>query len=131
MEFLKKLFKKLDLIIGIIGAIIAAIGFVSIKNKIKSKKDDNSKVKDDEIKPGTTVVKPDKMKDRSKNPIRDKYVIVTKDGEKIDSPIPDEKVKEVIRNEMEAKDFEEKHEKLSNNLLDKIRKYKKKKEEEK
>jgi len=129
MSFFKKIVEKLDLILGIIGAIIAAVGIISIKNKIKSKREDSESVKPDEVKPGTTVVKPDKIKNRKGNPLRDKYVIITKDGEKIDSPIPDDKVKEVIRNEMEAEEFKGEHDKLSNKLLDKIKKYKENKNE--
>lgn len=124
MDFLKKLWKYLDTIVVIILAMLAAFGIISIKKKFQQKQEENDTVKPDEIKPGYDTVKPDTFDPKPNNPFDNDYEVVTPDGNKIDTPIPDDKIDEIIQPNSHVVGVEPKHDKKSNNLLDKIRKYK-------
>ena len=121
---LKKIKKIIDIIIGVFSVGLAVFGLFNIKKK---KNKPSGTVKPDEIKPGTTVVKPGEIKNRDNVPFRDKNKIKTKDGKEIETPIPDNKVKEVIKNKMEVNSFKPEHEKTADNILAKIAKYKNRK----
>jgi len=99
----------------IVGAIFAIIGITMLKKKTKR----TDTVKPEEVKPGTTIVKPEKI--RKSGP----YEVTTPDGEKIETPIPADKINEIIQNKIEGTKSTPKHEKKANKLLEKIRKYKK------
>ena len=119
----KKIKEIIEIGIGIITTILAIFGIWSLVKRKKPKPEDDV-VKPNEIKPGTTVVKPKEFKNRDNNPVRDKNKIKTKDGKTIETPIPDNKVKETIKNEMEVDHFEPEHENLTDDLLDKIKELK-------
>ena len=124
MNILKKIWKYLDLAVVVILALLAAFGIISLKKKLQQKKDDDDVVKPDEIKPGTDVVTPGKFDPKPDNPFDDDYTIVTPAGDEIETPIPDDKIDEIIQPEGHVIDMEPKHEKKSDSLLDKIKKYK-------
>lgn len=119
--------KILD-ILKIIGVIVAAvfgiIGISKLKNLFDSDADDP--VSDDEIKPGTTVVKPGTIDPNSGNPFDDNYTVETSDGDKVDTPIPDDKIDKYIDHDLEGTEFKPTHDNTTDSLLDKIRKMKKK-----
>lgn len=127
-KILKVIWRSLGTVIIIVGAVLAAFGILTIKRKFQQNKEDDNKVKPGEIKPGTVVVKPGEIKDESKNPFDDKYkaVVTNPDGSKdeIETPIPDDKIDEIVKNDMEVTDFDPEHEKTVDNLLDLIKKNK-------
>jgi len=120
---LKKIKKIIDIIIGALSVGLAVFGLFNIKKK--KNKPSSGAVKPDEVKPGTTVVKPGEIKNRDNVPFRNKNKIKTKDGKEIESPIPDNKVKEVIKNKMEINSFKPEHDNVTDDILAKIAKYKK------
>jgi len=124
MSILKKIWKYLDLALVAVLALLAAFGMISLKKKLQQDKDDEGVVTPDEIKPGTDVVEPDKFDPQPDNPFDDDYTVVTPAGDEIDTPIPDDKIEEIIQPEGHIIDIKPKHEKKSNSLLDKIKKYK-------
>jgi len=124
MNILKKIWKYLDLALVVVLALLAAFGIISLKKKLQRDKDDEDVVSPDEIKPGTDVVKPGTFDPKPDNPFDDDYTVVTPAGDEIDTPIPDDKIGEIIQPEGHVIDVKPKHEKKSNSLLDKIKKYK-------
>lgn len=120
-ETFNKILNIIKTIAAIVAAIFAIIGLTALKKKTKS----TDKVEPEEIKEGTTVVKPEIIDNSKGRPFDDDYEITTPDGEKIETPIPDDHLNEIIRNKIEGTRSDPKHKKKSNKLLEKIKNIKK------
>lgn len=124
ISIFKKIWQAGNVIVMVIMAVFAVFGVIAIGKKLKKKDEGPDPVKPDEIKPGTTVVPPSHFDPKPNNPLDNNYEITAPDKEKIPTPIPDNKIDEIIRPDVHVVDIKPKHENKSDNLLDKIRKLK-------